>query len=128
MNKSFKKGNFNGWETLARETLPECVNTIRTQIVPALDSIFVEMLGNTDSVEKETINIYPKFLNEVLESLDCKIEYTVRDFMGDNIPAELVVKDEETIKNAFLTFIPQSVSINTDNGLVSIVFNFPMGE
>ena len=128
MNKSFKKGNFNGWETLAKEVLPECIDTIRTQIVPAIDGLFVEMLGNTESVEKETINIYPKFLNEVLESLDCKIEYTVRDFMGDDIPAELVVKDEETIKDAFLKDIPQSVKINTDNGLVSIVFNFPMGE
>lgn len=128
MNKSFKKGNFNGWETLAKEVLPECIDTIRTQIVPAIDSLFVEMLGNTDSVEKETINIYPKFLNEVLESLDCKIEYIVRDFMGDDIPAELVVKDEETIKNTFLSNTPQSVKINTDNGLVSIVFNFPMGE
>lgn len=128
MNKSFKKGNFNGWETLAKEILPECIDTIRTQIVPAIDSIFVEMLGNTESVEKETINIYPKFLNEVLESLDCKIEYTVKDFMGDDIPAELVVKDEETIKDTFLSDTPLSVKINTDNGLVSIVFNFPMGE
>lgn len=128
MNKSFKKGNFNGWETLAKEVLPECIDTIRTQIVPAIDSLFVEMLGNTEFVEKETINIYPKFLNEILESLDCKIEYTVRDFMGDDIPAELVVKDEETIKDTFLSNTPLSVKINTDNGLVSIVFNFPMGE
>lgn len=151
MKETFKTGNFNEWEAVITKHLPKIIKEIREDVVTSVDDIIKEMLGNTENVEKESINIIPIFnfnnipriqnntsnntsynknltLKEVITKIQCNVEYVVQDFKAENIPEDIIHKDEETIKNSFTYNIPVEVKINTKTGNLSLKFEFYLGE
>lgn len=125
----FNNGNFNIFEALVKEILPEKLHLIRRDLIPAVDRVLRSMLGENTRVEKDSINITQKYTQDKgLVSLDCTLVYNCFDFLVPNAPEKAIEEDVESIKS-YLTFKDvetTKVSIDTKTGYFTVVFNIPV--
>lgn len=143
MKESFRKGNFNEWEELFNAKLPFIIKEIREDVVPSIDAILLEMLGNVSTVEKDSIDLYPVFnqsnlpnqyadstqvslLSNFIPFIECKLCYSIQDFKADNIPQDIIQKDIDTIKEAFLNTVPREVTLDIKTGELTFIFRFEL--
>ena len=125
----FNNGNFNTFEALVKEILPEKLHVVRRDLIPAVDRVLRSMLGENTRVGKESIDITQNYVQDKgLVSLDCTLTYNCFDFLVPNAPDEAIKKDVDSIKE-YLTFkdvTVKKVDINTKTGYMTVVFNIPV--
>ena len=56
-NEQFEKGNYNEWDRIVKEVLPNANKTIRYTLLPLLDETLKSMLGQVSKWTKEEINV-----------------------------------------------------------------------
>jgi len=125
----FDNGNFNTFEALVKDILPQKLHLIRKEIIPAIDRVLRSMLGENTRVEKESINITQKYMQDKgLVSLDCTLVYNCFDFLVPNAPDKAIEEDINNIKT-YLTIENTEITkleIDTKSGRMTIVFNIPI--
>lgn len=122
-SSQFNSGNYNSWDKLVKETLPEVNNTIRNVLIPKIDAILDSMLGGVNAeYTKESINISQNFEANQISGVICDIVYTVDDFQVADAPKDAIDTDVQAITNALQNekYKITKVDISTNDGKLSI--------
>ena len=122
-SSQFNSGNYNSWDKLVKQTLPEVNNTIRNVLIPKIDSILDSMLGGTNAeYTKESIDISQNFEANQISGVICDIVYTVDDFQVADAPRDAIDTDVKAITEALQNkkYKITKVDISTNDGKLSI--------
>ena len=100
-SSQFNSGNYNSWDKLVKQTLPQVNDTIRNVLIPKIDATIESMLGGQDvSYTKESIDVSQNFEGNQISGIICQIVYIVDDFQVPDAPQDAVNKDVEAITEA----------------------------
>ena len=122
-SSQFNSGNYNSWDKLVKETLPEVNNTIRNVLIPKIDAILDSMLGGANAeYTKESIDVSQNFEANQISGVICDIVYTVDDFQVADAPKDAIDTDVQAITDALKNekYNITKVDISTNDGKLSI--------
>ena len=127
---TFGSGNYNEFETLVRVKIPATSEIIRNNLLPKIEATLKQMLKSLNNVKGKFLNVTPESDNRGLKGFLCQIEYEVQDFVVPEAPKEAIEEDVESISNAISMegVHLKKVSINTTNGVLSILYEIPVEE
>lgn len=129
-NEQFEKGNYNEWDRIVKEVLPNANKTIRYTLLPLLDETLKSMLGQVSEWTKEEINVSQSLNNDKLDSILYSIIYIVDDFNVPEASKEAIETDQDAIRTALESddVAIDSVTIDTSDGKLTIVARIPLEE
>ena len=125
---TFGSGNYNEFETLVRVKIPATSEIIRNNLLPKIEATLKQMLKSLNNVKGKFLNVTPEADSGGLKGFLCQIEYEVQDFAVPEAPKEAIEEDVESISNAISMegVHLKKVSINTTNGVLSILYEIPV--
>lgn len=129
-NEQFEKGNYNEWDRIVKEVLPNANKTIRYTLLPLLDETLKSMLGQVSKWTKEEINVSQSLNNDKLDSILYSIIYIVDDFNVPEASKEAIETDQDAIRTALESddVAIDSVTIDTSDGKLTVVARIPLEE
>lgn len=129
-NEQFEKGNYNEWDRIVKEVLPNANKTIRYTLLPLLDETLKSMLGQVSEWTKEEINVSQSINNDKLNSILYSIIYIVDDFNVPEASKEAIETDQDAIRTALESddVAIDSVTIDTSDGKLTVVARIPLEE
>lgn len=132
-SSQFNNGNYNSWDKLVRQTLPQVNNTIRNVLIPKIDETIESMIdGPETSYTKETIDVSQNFEGNQISGINCDITYIVDDFQVPDAPKDAINTDVQAITNAIKNekYEIKELSISTSDGKmkISVEINFEDNE
>ncbi len=129
-NEQFEKGNYNEWDRIVKEVLPNANKTIRYTLLPLLDETLKSMLGQVSEWTKEEINVSQSLNNDKLNSILYSIIYIVDDFNVPEASKEAIETDQDAIRTALESddVAIDSVTIDTSDGKLTVVARIPLEE
>ena len=122
-SSQFNSGNYNSWDKLVKQTLPQVNDTIRNILIPKLDATLESMLGGADvSFTKECIDISQNFEGNQISGIICEITYIVDDFQVPDAPKDAVDTDVKAITEALKNekYEITDLTISTSDGKMKI--------
>lgn len=127
---TFSSGNYNEFETLVRVKIPATSEIIRNNLLPKIEATLKQMLKSLNDVKGKLLNVTPEADSRGLKGFLCQIDYEVQDFAVPEAPKEAIEEDVESISNAISMEGAhlKKVSINTTNGVLSILYEIPVEE
>lgn len=127
---TFSSGNYNEFETLVRVKIPATSEIIRNNLLPKIEATLKQMLKSLNGVKGKLLNVTPEADSRGLKGFLCQIDYEVQDFAVPEAPKEAIEEDVESISNAISMEGAhlKKVSINTTNGVLSILYEIPVEE
>ena len=129
-NEQFEKGNYNEWDNIVKEVLPNANKIIRYTLLPELDKTLKSMLGQVSQWTREEINVSQCLENNRLSSVLYTISYMVDDFNVPEASKEAIETDQDAIRQALESdeVAIDSVVIDTSNGRLTVTARIPLEE
>lgn len=129
-NEQFEKGNYNEWDKIVKEVLPNANKIIRYTLLPELDKTLKSMLGQVSQWTREEINVSQCLENNRLSSVLYTISYMVDDFNVPEASKEAIETDQDAIRQALESdeVAIDSVVIDTSNGRLTVTARIPLEE
>lgn len=129
-NQQFEKGNYNEWDNIVKEVLPNANKTIRYTLLPLLDETLKSMLGQVSEWTKEEINVSQNLNDNKLDSIIYTITYIVNDFNVPEASKEAIETDQDAIRLALESdeVAIDSVTIDTSDGKLTVIARIPLEE
>lgn len=97
MASTFKSGNYNTFEILTKERIPSVGDLIRYTILPQIEDTLTTMLGDSQGVEGDSINVSQIVDKRGLQGFLCKIVYGVEAFKVPEAPQDAIQEDTENL-------------------------------
>ena len=129
-NEQFEKGNYNEWDNIVKEVLPNANKIIRYTLLPELDKTLKSMLGQVSQWTREEINVSQCLEDNRLSSILYTISYMVDDFNVPEASKEAIETDQDAIRQALESdeVAIDSVVIDTSNGRLTVTARIPLEE
>ena len=129
-NEQFEKGNYNEWDRIVKEVLPNANKTIRYTLLPKIDNTLKSMLGQVSQWTREEINVSQCLEDNRLSSILYTISYMVDDFNVPEASKEAIETDQDAIRQALESdeVAIDSVVIDTSNGRLTVTARIPLEE
>ena len=129
-NEQFEKGNYNEWDKIVKEVLPNANKIIRYTLLPELDKTLKSMLGQVSQWTREEINVSQCLEDNRLSSVLYTISYMVDDFNVPEASKEAIETDQDAIRQALESdeVAIDSVVIDTSNGRLTVTTRIPLEE
>ena len=129
-NEQFEKGNYNEWDKIVKEVLPNANKIIRYTLLPELDKTLKSMLGQVSQWTREEINVSQCLEDNRLSSVLYTISYMVDDFNVPEASKEAIETDQDAIRQALESdeVAIDSVTIHTSNGRLTVTARIPLEE
>ena len=129
-NQQFEKGNYNEWDNIVKEVLPNANKTIRYTLLPLLDETLKSMLGQVSEWTKEEINVSQNLNDNKLDSIIYTITYIVNDFNVPEASKEAIETDQDAIRLALESdeVAIDSVTIDTSDVKLTVIARIPLEE
>ena len=129
-NEQFEKGNYNEWDKIVKEVLPNANKIIRYTLLPELDKTVKSMLGQVSQWTREEINVSQCLEDNRLSSVLYTISYMVDDFNVPEASKEAIETDQDAIRQALESdeVAIDSVIIDTSNGRLTVTARIPLEE
>lgn len=129
-NEQFEKGNYNEWDKIVKEVLPNANKIIRYTLLPELDKTLKSMLGQVSQWTREEINVSQCLEDNRLSSVLYTISYMVDDFNVPEASKEAIETDQDAIRQALESdeVAIDSVVIDTSNGRLTVTARIPLEE
>ena len=129
-NEQFEKGNYNEWDKIVKEVLPNANKIIRYTLLPELDKTLTSMLGQVSQWTREEINVSQCLEDNRLSSVLYTISYMVDDFNVPEASKEAIETDQDAIRQALESdeVAIDSVIIDTSNGRLTVTARIPLEE
>lgn len=129
-NEQFEKGNYNEWDKIVKEVLPNANKIIRYTLLPELDKTLKSMLGQVSQWTREEINVSQCLEDNRLSSVLYTISYMVDDFNVPEASKEAIETDQDAIRQALESdeVAIDSVIIDTSNGRLTVTARIPLEE
>ena len=129
-NEQFEKGNYNEWDNIVKEVLPNANKIIRYTLLPELDKTLKSMLGQVSQWTREEINVSQCLEDNRLSSVLYTISYMVDDFNVPEASKEAIETDQDAIRQALESdeVAIDSVIIDTSNGRLTVTARIPLEE
>ena len=129
-NEQFEKGNYNEWDKIVKEVLPNANKIIRYTLLPELDKTLKSMLGQVSQWTREEINVSQCLEDNRLSSVLYTISYMVDDFNVPEASKEAIETDQDAIRQALESdeVAIDSVIIDTSNGRLMVTARIPLEE
>ena len=129
-NEQFEKGNYNEWDKIVKEVLPNANKIIRYTLLPELDKTLKSMLGPVSQWTREEINVSQCLEDNRLSSVLYTISYMVDDFNVPEASKEAIETDQDAIRQALESdeVAIDSVIIDTSNGRLTVTARIPLEE
>ena len=129
-NEQFEKGNYNEWDKIVKEVLPNANKIIRYTLLPELDKTLKSMLGQVSQWTREEINVSQCLEDNRLSSVLYTISYMVEDFNVPEASKEAIETDQDAIRQALESdeVAIDSVTIDTSNGRLTVTARIPLEE
>ena len=129
-NEQFEKGNYNEWDKIVKEVLPNANKMIRYTLLPELDKTLKSMLGQVSQWTREEINVSQCLEDNRLSSVLYTISYMVEDFNVPEASKEAIETDQDAIRQALESdeVAIDSVVIDTSNGRLTVTARIPLEE
>lgn len=129
-NEQFEKGNYNEWDKIVKEVLPNANKIIRYTLLPELDKTLKSMLGQVSQWTREEINVSQCLEDNRLSSVLYTISYMVEDFNVPEASKEAIETDQDAIRQALESdeVAIDSVVIDTSNGRLTVTARIPLEE
>lgn len=129
-NEQFEKGNYNEWDKIVKEVLPNANKIIRYTLLPELDKTLKSMLGQVSQWTREEINVSQCLEDNRLSSVLYTISYMVEDFNVPEASKEAIETDQDAIRQALESdeVAIDSVIIDTSNGRLTVTARIPLEE
>lgn len=129
-NEQFEKGNYNEWDKIVKEVLPNANKMIRYTLLPELDKTLKSMLGQVSQWTREEINVSQCLEDNRLSSVLYTISYMVDDFNVPEASKEAIETDQDAIRQALESdeVAIDSVVIDTSNGRLTVTARIPLEE
>ena len=129
-NEQFEKGNYNEWDKIVKEVLPNANKIIRYTLLPELDKTLKSMLGQVSQWTREEINVSQCLEDNRLSSVLYTISYMVEDFNVPEASKEAIETDQDAIRQALESdeAAIDSVVIDTSNGRLTVTARIPLEE
>lgn len=128
--EQFEKGNYNEWDRIVKEVLPNANKIIRYTLLPLIDKTLKSMLGQVTQWTKEEINVSQNLNDNKLESVLYTISYIVDDFIVPEASKEAIETDQDAIRIALESddVAIDSVTIDTTEGRMTVVARIMLEE
>ena len=129
-NEQFEKGNYNEWDKIVKEVLPNANKIIRYTLLPELDKTLKSMLGQVSQWTREEINVSQCLEDNKLSSVLYTISYMIDDFNVPEASKEAIETDQDAIRQALESdeVAIDSVIIDTSNGRLTVTARIPLEE
>ena len=129
-NEQFEKGNYNEWDKIVKEVLPNANKIIRYTLLPELDKTLKSMLGQVSQWTREEINVSQCLEDNRLSSVLYTISYMVEDFNVPEASKEAIETDQDAIRQALESdeVAIDSVVIDISNGRLTVTARIPLEE
>ena len=129
-NEQFEKGNYNEWDKIVKEVLPNANKIIRYTLLPKLDKTLKSMLGQVSQWTREEISVSQCLEDNRLSSVLYTISYMVDDFNVPEASKEAIETDQDAIRQALESdeVAIDSVIIDTSNGRLTVTARIPLEE
>ena len=129
-NEQFEKGNYNEWDKIVKEVLPNANKIIRYTLLPELDKTLKSMLGQVSQWTREEINVSQCLEDNRLSSVLYTISYMIDDFNVPEASKEAIETDQDAIRQALESdeVAIDSVAIDTSNGQMKILARIQLEE
>ena len=129
-NEQFEKGNYNEWDKIVKEVLPNANKIIRYTLLPELDKTLKSMLGQVSQWTREEISVSQCLEDNRLSSVLYTISYMVEDFNVPEASKEAIETDQDAIRQALESdeVAIDSVVIDTSNGRLTVTARIPLEE
>ena len=129
-NEQFEKGNYNEWDKIVKEVLPNANKIIRYTLLPELDKTLKSMLGQVSQWTREEISVSQCLEDNRLSSVLYTISYMIDDFNVPEASKEAIETDQDAIRQALESdeVAIDSVVIDTSNGRLTITARIPLEE
>lgn len=129
-NEQFEKGNYNEWDKIVKEVLPNANKIIRYTLLPELDKTLKSMLGQVSQWTREEISVSQCLEDNRLSSVLYTISYMVDDFNVPEASKEAIETDQDAIRQALESdeVAIDSVIIDTSNGRLTVTARIPLEE
>ena len=129
-NEQFEKGNYNEWDKIVKEVLPNANKIIRYTLLPELDKTLKSMLGQVSQWTREEINVSQCLEDNRLSSVLYTISYMVDDFNVPEASKEAIETDQDAIRQALESdeVAIDSVVIDTSNGRLTVTARIQLEE
>lgn len=129
-NEQFEKGNYNEWDKIVKEVLPNANKIIRYTLLPELDKTLKSMLGQVSQWTREEINVSQCLEDNRLSSVLYTISYMIDDFNVPEASKEAIETDQDAIRQALESdeVAIDSVIIDTSNGRLTVTARIPLEE
>lgn len=129
-NEQFEKGNYNEWDKIVKEVLPNANKIIRYTLLPELDKTLKSMLGQVSQWTREEISVSQCLEDNRLSSVLYTISYMVDDFNVPEASKEAIETDQDAIRQALESdeVAIDSVTIDTSNGRLTVTARIPLEE
>ena len=129
-NEQFEKGNYNEWDKIVKEVLPNANKMIRYTLLPELDKTLHSMLGQVSQWTREEISVSQCLEDNRLSSVLYTISYMVDDFNVPEASKEAIETDQDAIRQALESdeVAIDSVAIDTSNGRLTVTARIPLEE
>ena len=129
-NEQFEKGNYNEWDKIVKEVLPNANKIIRYTLLPELDKTLKSMLGQVSQWTREEINVSQCLEDNRLSSVLYTISYMVEDFNVPEASKEAIETDQDAIRQALESdeVAIDSVTTDTSNGRLTVTARIPLEE
>ena len=129
-NEQFEKGNYNEWDKIVKEVLPNANKIIRYTLLPELDKTLKSMLGQVSQWTREEINVSQCLEDNRLSSVLYTISYMVDDFNVPEASKEAIETDQDAIRQALESdeVAIDSVAIDTSNGRLTVTARIQLEE
>ena len=129
-NEQFEKGNYNEWDKIVKEVLPNANKIIGYTLLPELDKTLKSMLGQVSQWTREEINVSQCLEDNRLSSVLYTISYMVDDFNVPEASKEAIETDQDAIRQALESdeVAIDSVVIDTSNGRLTVTARIPLEE
>lgn len=129
-NEQFEKGNYNEWDKIVKEVLPNANKIIRYTLLPELDKTLKSMLGQVSQWTREEISVSQCLEDNRLSSVLYTISYMIDDFNVPEASKEAIETDQDAIRQALESdeVAIDSVIIDTSNGRLTVTARIPLEE
>lgn len=126
ISKQFEQGNYNSWQHSVNELMPTINKMIREDLLITLDKTLTSMVGSYSDIVRKSIDVSYILNDTSIDGMTCHIVYNVDDFKVANVPDDAVKTDRDAISKQFeeKPYHIKSISIDTNNGDVDIMFEF----
>lgn len=124
MAMMFKDGNFDTWDSVVSQLLPQAMTTVKQTVIPVVEAALLALVGSTKGFERAAAEVGVGYDPQGIPArIVVQLEYTVPSFAVADADRDDVAKDEAFI-NSYITQIPSVQSypteIDIDEGLTIV--------